>query len=101
MKLSLFSFLVVTLLVPNLVFGQAVQSAGKVKTVVLDKTGTITKGEPEVTDVICVDDVSEKTLVNYAYSLEKTSEHPLAKAVVRYAENNCFDFAEFFKNSLR
>ena len=78
---------------------EAIEKSGKIQIVALDKTGTITKGEPEVTDVICVDDVSEKTLVNYAYSLERTSEHPLAKAVVRYAENNDADLlnADNFK----
>lgn len=66
---------------------EAIEKAGKIQIVVLDKTGTITKGEPEVTDVICGEGVSEDELTAYAYSLEKTSEHPLAKAVVRYAEN--------------
>ena len=64
----------------------ALESAGRIRTVVLDKTGTITSGEPAVTDVIACDSKSE--LLQAAYSLEAFSEHPLAKAVVSYAENN-------------
>ena len=64
----------------------ALESAGRIKTVVLDKTGTITSGEPVVTDVIAVE--SESKLLEAAYSLEALSEHPLAKAVVGYAEEN-------------
>lgn len=64
---------------------EAIETAGKVKTVVLDKTGTVTKGEPEVTDIIPCDDITEKELLSFAYSLESKSEHPLAKAVVKKA----------------
>ena len=63
----------------------ALEQTGKTKTVVLDKTGTITKGEPKVTDIIKESD----ELLSVAYSIEKKSEHPLAKAIVLYgAENN-------------
>ncbi len=55
------------------------------KTVVLDKTGTLTNGKPEVTDVIPIS-ISEGDLISIAYSIEKKSEHPLASAIVRYAE---------------
>ena len=65
---------------------EAIETAGKVKTVVFDKTGTITKGEPEVTDIIPIEAADEKSLLNFAYSLESKSEHPLAKAVVKKAE---------------
>ena len=58
---------------------------------VLDKTGTITKGEPTVTDIIPSDGVSEDELVRNAYSLEKQSEHPLARSVIAYAEENGVD----------
>ena len=65
----------------------ALETAGKIKTVVLDKTGTITKGEPVVTDIVPQDGMEEEYLVQLAYSAEKLSEHPLAKAIVKYAEN--------------
>ena len=61
----------------------SLENAGKTQIVALDKTGTITKGEPEVTDII-----GEKELIETAYSLEIKSEHPLAKAVVRYGDEN-------------
>ena len=59
----------------------SLEVAGKVQIVALDKTGTITKGEPEVTDVL-----GEEELLRVAYSLERKSEHPLAKAIVKKAE---------------
>ena len=65
---------------------EAIETAGKVKIVVFDKTGTITKGEPEVTDIIPIEAADEKSLLAFAYSLESKSEHPLAKAVVKKAE---------------
>ena len=61
---------------------QSLEMAGKVKTVVLDKTGTITNGEPSVTDVIASND----RLLEYAAALEHKSEHPLSKAVMQYAQ---------------
>lgn len=63
---------------------QSLETANKIKTVVLDKTGTITKGEPEVTDVI--PNIDEKKFIKIAYSLENNSEHPLSKAIVKYAK---------------
>ncbi len=66
---------------------EAIEKSGKIQIVVLDKTGTITKGEPEVTDIVCAGAADETELLRYAHSLEKTSEHPLAKAVVKYAQN--------------
>lgn len=65
---------------------EALEETGKAKVVAIDKTGTITKGEPKVTDVIPMAGVSEAELLKLAYSLEAKSEHPLAKAVVEEAE---------------
>lgn len=66
---------------------EAIEKAGKIQIVALDKTGTITKGEPQVSDVICCDNISENVLLEYACSIEKNSEHPLAKAVLKYGED--------------
>lgn len=60
----------------------SLEQAGKIDTVILDKTGTITTGQPEVTDIICADGVEEKELLRIAYSLESKSEHPFAKAII-------------------
>ncbi len=76
----------------------ALENAGKTKIVALDKTGTITSGKPQVTDVFTTNDTSRETLLNIAFSLESKSEHPLAKAVISYCEeNNCekSDVTEF------
>ena len=62
--------------------GEALETVGKVDTVVLDKTGTITHGLPKVTDVVPADGITEEELLRAAYSLEAKSEHPLAKAVI-------------------
>ncbi|MBQ8391011.1 MAG: heavy metal translocating P-type ATPase [Clostridia bacterium] len=59
----------------------ALEHTGRIKIVALDKTGTITKGEPSVTDIIPADNVTEEELLKVAVTLEKNSEHPLAKAV--------------------
>ena len=63
----------------------SLEAAGKIQIAVLDKTGTITKGEPKVTDVIPFE-ISENELLQYAYSIETKSEHPLAKAVIAKAQ---------------
>ena len=62
----------------------SLEETGKVEIVALDKTGTITSGEPKVTDVLAADGHSEEELLKLAYSLESKSEHPLAKAIVAY-----------------
>ena len=64
----------------------SLEEAGKIQIVALDKTGTITKGEPQVTDLVPADGISEEKLLTYAYALEKKSEHPLAKAILAKAE---------------
>ena len=63
----------------------SLEEAGKVQIVALDKTGTITSGQPEVTDLLPADDISEQELLSLALALEKKSEHPLAGAVLKYA----------------
>ena len=72
----------------------ALEEAGKTTTVVLDKTGTITAGDPRVTDIIPAEGYSEKQLLSLAYSLEKRSEHPLAKAVTVKAEEEGTAFSK-------
>ena len=64
----------------------SLEQAGKTQIVVLDKTGTITSGHPQVTDVIPAQDCDEKTLLRYAAALEKKSEHPLAKAILDHTD---------------
>ena len=64
----------------------SLEETGKVQIVALDKTGTITNGEPKVTDMIPVDGVTEEELLAMAYALEKKSEHPLARAILLKAE---------------
>ena len=64
----------------------SLEQTGKIKTVALDKTGTITKGEPTVVEVLAANGVTEAELLTYAYALENKSEHPLATAVVKYSK---------------
>ena len=64
----------------------SLEKTGKTQIVALDKTGTITQGEPKVTDMIPTDGRSEKELLSVAYALEKKSEHPLARAITQRAE---------------
>lgn len=65
----------------------SLEETGRVNIVALDKTGTITKGEPKVTDILPMAGYNEDSLLKLAYSLEIKSEHPLAKAVVNEAES--------------
>ena len=65
---------------------ESLENLGKIDIVALDKTGTITKGEPKVTDIYKIDAKDENELISVAYILEKNSEHPLAKAIVNYVE---------------
>lgn len=78
---------------------QALENTGKIKVVALDKTGTITEGKPKVTDIITASDISEKELLQTAFSLEIKSEHPLAKAIVEKAMEEGYkaDEVEDFK----
>jgi P-type Cu+ transporter len=67
--------------------GEALETAHKLRSVVFDKTGTITKGKPEVTDVMVAQRLTEKKVLEVAGSLEKSSEHPLAEAIVDRAQS--------------
>ncbi|BDM63901.1 hypothetical protein NFHSH190041_13530 [Shewanella sp. NFH-SH190041] len=81
--------------------GEALQTAAAVDTVVLDKTGTVTEGKPQVTDILLLDDeISEMTLLSALGSLEQHSEHPLAAAMVARAKtvHAVFTEPEFFQN---
>lgn len=62
--------------------GEALETAHRTQTVVLDKTGTITKGAPEVTDILCAQGIDEKSLLAFAGAAEANSEHPLGEAVL-------------------
>jgi len=64
----------------------ALETAARITTVVLDKTGTLTKGEPEVTEILTADGVAETELLRLVAAVERNSEHPLAEAIVRRAE---------------
>ncbi len=72
----------------------ALEEAGRIRRIALDKTGTITKGEPEVTDIVAVEGVTKDELLLYAYALEKNSEHPLAKAIHMYAQQKKIEAKE-------
>jgi len=69
----------------------SLEETGKIDIVALDKTGTITSGEPKVTDIICADGFGKNDLLENAYSIEMLSEHPLAKAVTGYVKDNKSD----------
>jgi len=74
---------------------EALENAGKLRIIALDKTGTITEGRPEVSDLIPAENVSERELLFLAASLEKRSEHPLAGAVMRRAEEEHIDAGDY------
>lgn len=85
----------------------SLEETGKMEIVALDKTGTITTGEPKVTDILPADGLTETDLLTMAYALEKKSEHPLARAILQKAEeaglqaDEVFDFAALPGNGLR
>ena len=72
----------------------SLEETGKVQIVALDKTGTITRGEPRVTDLIPADGISEEELLRLALALEQKSEHPLAKAILHYGEEQAAEAEE-------
>ncbi|GLC29134.1 heavy metal translocating P-type ATPase [Clostridium omnivorum] len=79
--------------------GVALETAHKIKTIVFDKTGTITEGKPKVTDIVVLNGMSEDELLQIAASAEKGSEHPLGEAIVKGAEEKGLEFKniDFFK----
>ncbi len=72
----------------------SLEITGRAQYVVLDKTGTITQGTPQVTDIVPADGITENELMVLAYSLERKSEHPLAKAIIKRANDNEIAFEE-------
>lgn len=66
--------------------GESLEKAYKIKTVVLDKTGTITEGKPRVTDILAINSIEEDEILRIAASAEKASEHPLGEAIVKLGE---------------
>ena len=74
--------------------GEHLEKAHSLNTIVLDKTGTITRGEPSLTDVIAVGEISEKEMLRLVASAEKGSEHPLGEAIVKGAREKGIDLAD-------
>jgi Cu+-exporting ATPase len=74
--------------------GEAIQTLKDVQVVVFDKTGTITKGKPEVTDVVAAEGVDERTLLHAAASAEHGSEHPLGRAIVEQAKMEAISLSD-------
>ncbi len=73
---------------------ESLETAHRIQTIVLDKTGTITRGEPVLTDVVTAADVQEHDLLTLVASAERSSEHPLAQAIVRGATERGLELAE-------
>ena len=73
---------------------EALENVNKITTVVFDKTDTLTKGKPEVTDVLPTDDSNDKEILKYAAIAEKKSEHPLAEAILKRAEEEKIEVTE-------
>lgn len=71
--------------------GEALETTHKINTIVFDKTGTITEGKPEVTDILTLGDITKQRLLQIAASSEKGSEHPLGEAIVRGAQKENLD----------
>ena len=77
--------------------GAALETAHKIKTIVFDKTGTITEGKPKVTDIVTVNGISKEELLRLAATAEKGSEHPLGEAIVKEAEDKKLEFKKIDK----
>jgi Cu+-exporting ATPase len=74
--------------------GEALETAHKLNAIVLDKTGTITKGEPAVTDILTVEGYGTEEILGLAASAEKSSEHPLGEAILKKAREDDLDLAD-------
>jgi len=74
--------------------GEALETAHRIDAIILDKTGTLTRGAPSVTDVVVLEGLREESVLRYAGSVEKTSEHPLADAVMEHVKAKGVDTAE-------
>lgn len=72
--------------------GEPLEAACKVKAIVFDKTGTLTNGTPEVTDIVSIGNYDEDQIIAVAAGIEKTSEHPLAEAIIKYAQEEAVSF---------
>ena len=79
--------------------GDALQQAGKLTTIVLDKTGTVTEGKPAVTEIVIAENTDETFLLTMAASIEAGSEHPLASAIVQFAKEKNISLAKTEKFS--
>jgi Cu+-exporting ATPase len=73
---------------------EALETAQRLDAIVLDKTGTITRGEPSLTDVVAAGEIDERELLRLAASAERSSEHPLARAIVQGAEERGIELAQ-------
>jgi Cu+-exporting ATPase len=74
--------------------GAALETLHKIDTIVLDKTGTITHGNPNVTDIVALSELHEQDIISLVASAEKASEHPLGDAIVEYARNKNYELFE-------
>lgn len=72
----------------------SLEETGKIQLIALDKTGTITSGEPKVTDIVTVEGIPEKELIHIAASVEAKSEHPLARAIIYYSKDKDIQISE-------
>lgn len=73
---------------------ESLENLHNIDVILLDKTGTITKGVPSVTEIKLKEEINEEELISIAASLEKKSEHPLARAIVRYADENNIKYTD-------
>jgi Cu+-exporting ATPase len=77
--------------------GEALEGTHKINSIIFDKTGTITQGKPEVTDIVTIDTNEKKRILQFAASAERGSEHPLGEAIVQHAEKDNIEFLQVDK----